>query len=155
MAWDRIHKTIGGNGQVTMTPGYLSETITLADGSSSMVAASTSAIDYPIKSDYTLLIDFSSDLANDSFVRVEHSWDGTTWVKEGKFETGTASTSDLSDDMSKLGIIDVNIVGDTRDGLMLLYDIDGHGKGKYTRFTIECNADLSTQNATFYIVPHF
>ena len=52
MAWDRIHRTVGGNGQVTMTPGYLSETITLGNDAD----ASTSHLDYPTKSDATILV---------------------------------------------------------------------------------------------------
>ena len=67
MAWDRIHKVIGSNGQVTMTPGYLSETITLGNDADS----STSPFDYPLKSDITVLAKFSGDLIADTYVQIE------------------------------------------------------------------------------------
>ena len=33
MAWDNMNRVVGSNGQVTMTPGHLQETITLLDWS--------------------------------------------------------------------------------------------------------------------------
>ena len=151
MAWDRIHKTIGGNGQVTMTTGYLSEQITLGNNAD----ASTSQIDYPIKSDITVLAKFSADLLADTYVQVEHSWDGTTWIKQGQFETGTPVTTDLSKDMAKISAIDDSILSED-EGVMMLYDIDSHGAANYTRFTVKANGtNESSTTATFYLFPHF
>ena len=79
MAWDKIHKSVNSDCGVTMTPGYLSETITLGNDAD----ASTSHLPYPIKSDVTVLVKFSADITADTYVQVEHSWDGTTWIKEG------------------------------------------------------------------------
>ena len=72
MAWDRMHTVYGINGQVTMTPGYLSETITLGNDAN----ASTSTIDYPTKSDATMLVVFSAELLADTYVQIEHSVNG-------------------------------------------------------------------------------
>ena len=99
MAWDRIHRSVGGNGQVTMTPGYLSEQITLGNDAD----ATTSVLDYPIKSDITILAKFSADLAADTYVQVEHSWDGTTWIKQGQFEEdGSVDHDDFSKVIAKI-----------------------------------------------------
>jgi len=153
MAWDRIHKVVGDNGQVTMTPGYYSETITLGNDAN----ASTSILDTPIKSDTTVLVKFSRDITADTYVRIEHSWDGTTWVKEGNFEEdASVDHDDLSKDMSKISGLDASVLGDMSDGVMMLYDIDSHGAANYTRFTIEANGtDESDTTATFYLFPHF
>jgi hypothetical protein len=153
MAWDRIHKTIGSNGQVTMTPGYLSETITLGDDAD----ASTSAIDYPIKSDMTVLAKFSADLAADTYVQVEHSWDGTTWIKIGDFEGDTSvAVDDISKNMAKVAAYDISAVADLSGGAMMMYDIDSHGMANYTRFTVKANGqDESSKTCVFYLFPHF
>ena len=152
MAWDRIHKTIGSNGQVTMTPGYLSERIDLGNDADS----STSVIDYPIKSDMTVLAKFSADLGADTYVQVEHSYDGTTWFKEGNFEEdGGVDHDDISKNMAKVAAIDDSLQTDS-DGMMMLYDIDSHGMANYTRFTVKANGtDESTKTCTFYLFPHF
>jgi hypothetical protein len=153
MAWDRIHRTIGSNGQVTMTPGYLSETITLGNDAD----ASTSPLDYPIKSDTTILVKFDNDITADTYVQVEHSWDGTTWIKEGNFEEdNSVDHDDISKDMSKISALDTVTISDMSDGVMMLYDIDSHGAANYTRFTVKANGtDESDTTATFYLFPHF
>ena len=152
MAWDRIHKTIGSNGQVTMTPGYLSETITLGNNAD----ASTSVLDYPIKSDMTVLAKFSADLEADTYVQIEHSWDGTTWVKQGEFEEdGGVDHDDISKNMAKISAIDDSLVSED-EGVMMMYDIDSHGMANYTRFTIKATVTNETNTtATFYLFPHF
>ena len=154
MAWDRIHRTVGGNGQVTMTPGYLSETVTLGNNAD----VSTSYIDYPIKSDYTILAIFNSDLIADTYVQVEHSIDGTFWVKQGEFEEdASVDHDDISKNMAKISAIDDSLV-DSRNGMMMMYDIDSHGVSTYTRFTVKANGqnELAAGNTcTFYIIPHF
>ena len=153
MAWDRIHKTIGSNGQVTMTPGYLSERIDLGNDADS----STSVIDYPIKSDMTVLAKFSADLGADTYVQVEHSYDGTTWFKEGNFEEdGGVDHDDISKNMAKIAAIDASIMDNLTGGMMMMYDIDTHGAAPYTRFTIKANGtDESDTDCTFYYIPHF
>ena len=154
MAWDRIHKTIGSNGQVTMTPGYLSETISLGDDAD----ASTSALDYPIKSDTTILVMFNSDLISDTYVQLEHSWDGTTWVKQGEFEEDSSvDHDDITKNMAKISAIDDSLL-DSSNGMMMLYDLDSHGAANYTRFTVKANGSnegTASNTATFYLFPHF
>ena len=152
MAWDRFHKTIGGNGQVTMTTGYLSETIALGDDAD----ASTSHIPYPVKSDATMLVVFNSDLADDTYVQVEHSVDGSTWVKQGEFEEdGGVDHDDISKNMAKISAIDDSLV-DSSNGMMMLYDIDTHGASGYMRFTVKPNGtDLSNTECQFHFIPHF
>ena len=158
MAWDRIHKTVNANGGVSMTPGYLSETIALGDTADS----STSPLDYPTKSDYTVLVIFTvissgnaATLGADAKIAVEHSVDGTTYIKQGQFEQGSISTSDISKEMHLLSVVDVseNVEG---QGMMMMFDIDSHGMAPYTRFTVMNNTqDESANQATFYIIPHF
>tara|TARA_Y100001963_G_scaffold100972_1_gene138902 strand:+ start:3135 stop:3593 length:459 start_codon:yes stop_codon:yes gene_type:complete len=152
MAWDRIHKTIGSNGQVTMTPGYLSETITLGDATTD---ASTSHIDYPTKADFTVLAVFSAVLTADTYVQVEHSIDGVNWIAQGQFEEDTPDFDDLSHDMAKIAALDTSAQTED-DGVMMMYDIDSHGMAPYTRFTVKANgSDESTTTCTFHIIPHF
>ena len=152
MAWDRIHKTIGSNGQVTMTPGYLSETITLGNNAD----ASTSVLDYPIKSDMTVLAKFSADLEADTYVQIEHSWDGTTWVKQGEFEEdGGVDHDDISKNMAKISAIDDSLVSED-EGVMMMYDIDSHGMANYTRFTVKANGqNEGGKTCIFYFIPHY
>ena len=151
MAWDRIHRSVNGNGGVSMTPGYYSETITLGNDAD----ASTSILDTPIKSDTTILVKFSRDITADTYVQIEHSVDGTTYIKQGQFEQGSMSTSDISKEMHLLSVVDVseNVEG---QGMMMMFDIDSHGMAPYTRFTVMNNTqDESANQATFYIIPHF
>ena len=152
MAWDRMHRTVGTNGQVTMTPGYLSEKVNLGDDAD----ASSSYLDYPIKSDYTILAVFNADLAADTYVKIEHSIDGSTWIKQGEFEEdSTVDHDDISKYMAKIAGIDDSLTAEN-NGLMMLYDVDTHGMAPYTRFTIKANGqDESSNHATFYIIPHF
>ena len=153
MAWDKIHKSVNSDGGVTMTPGYLSETITLGNDAD----ASTSHLPYPIKSDVTVLVKFSADITADTYVQVEHSWDGTTWIKEGNFEEdNSVDHDDISKDMAKISAIDTVVISDMSDGVMMLYDIDSHGAANYTRFTVKANGvNESSKTATFYLFPHF
>ena len=75
MAWDKWHKTYNyTTGSVTMTPGYLTETITLGDDAD----ASTSYLPTPINSDATILAIFDRDITVDTYIQVEHSVDGST-----------------------------------------------------------------------------
>ena len=158
MAWDSIHKVIGGNGQVTMTPGYLSETIALGNNAD----ASTSHLPYPVKSDFTILVILSdgdgspANMAADTYLQVEHSHDGATYVKRGDIEVDAIiSTEDISTNMAKIGVIDISI-GHESDGMMFMYKVDTHGMSPYTRFTIKANGQNETGNlANFYIIPHY
>ena len=119
--------------------------------------ASTSVLDTPIKSDTTILVKFSADITADTFVQVEHSCDGTTWIKEGNFEEdNSVAHDDLSKDMSKISALDTVVISDMSDGVMMLYDIDSHGAANYTRFTVKANGtNESSTTATFYLFPHF
>tara|TARA_R100001594_G_scaffold147745_1_gene201347 strand:- start:1134 stop:1607 length:474 start_codon:yes stop_codon:yes gene_type:complete len=157
MAWDSMHKLVGSNGQVTMTPGYLSETITLGNNTD----ATTSHLPYPVKSDFTILVilsdgDGDADMSADTYLQVEHSFDGTTYVKRGDIEVDAiVSTDDISTNMAKIGVIDVSR-GAESDGMMFMYKVDTHGMSPYTRFTIKANGiDESGNSASFYIIPHF
>ena len=163
MAWNSINKVIGGNGQVTMTPGYLTETIDLPDMSvGGNQDAVTSHIPYPVKSDFTILVIISdasgtANMAADAYLQVEHSIDGVNYVKRGDIETlaGAPVTTDISHDMSKIGVIDISI-GHESDGMMFIYKVDTHGMSPYTRFAIKDNSqDESANKATFYIIPHY
>ena len=153
MAWDKIHRSVNSDGGVSMTPGYYSETITLGNDAD----ASTSVLDTPIKSDTTILVKFSADITADTYVQVEHSWDGTTWIKEGNFEEdNSVDHDDLSKDMSKISALDTVVISDMSDGVMMLYDIDSHGAANYTRFTVKANGvNESSKTAAFYLFPHF
>ena len=152
MAWDSMHESIDSNGAVTITPGYLSETITLGNNAD----ASTSHVPYPIKSDVTMLVKFSADIGADTYVQFEHSWDGSTWIKQGQFEEDSSvDHDDLSKDMAKIAGIDDSLNTEA-NGMMMLYDVDSHGMAKYTRFTVKANGqNESSKTATFYLFPHF
>ena len=157
MAWDSIHKVVGSNGQVTMTPGYLSETIALGNNAD----ATTSHLPYPVKSDFTILVIISdaagaANMGADAYLQVEHSFNGTNYVKRGDIEVdASVATDDLSKNMAKIGVIDVSI-GHESDGMMFMYKVDTHGMSPYTRFTIKANAQNETANsANFYIIPHY
>ena len=154
MAWDNKHVTTNSNGGQDFKLGYLSETITLGNDAD----ASTSHIPYPIKSDATVLVMIEDTFASnaETYIQVEHSWDGVTYVKQGQFEIDSSiDGNDISQDMSKIGYIDSDVVTET-EGLMMLFDIDSHGKGTYSRITVKANGqDESSNHATFYIFPHF
>lgn len=152
MAWDRMHKVIGVNGQVTMTPGYLTETITLGDDAD----ASTSHLPISLNSDATILAIFSRDITVDTYIQVEHSVDGSTWVKMGEFEEDTVDHDDISKNMAKIAAIDASIMGVLTGGMMMLYDIDSHGASPYMRFTVKANGtDESNTECQFHFIPHF
>ena len=152
MAWDRIHESIDSNGAVTMTPGYLSETITLGNDADS----STSHLPISTKSDATILVIFGRDLSADTYIQVEHSVDGVSYVKQGELEEdASVDHDDISKNMAKLSAIDVSLVG-TQKGVMMMYQMDSHGAAPYTRFTVKANGqDESGTTATFYFIPHF
>jgi len=152
MAWDSLHRTVDSNGKVSCTPGYLSERITLGNNAD----ASTSTIPGPINSDMTVLAVFSSDLLTDTYVQVEHSIDGSTWIKQGEFEEdASVDHDDISKNMAKLAGIDDSLTTEN-NGLMMLYALDSHGMGRFTRITVKANGqNESTKTCTFYIVPHF
>jgi len=152
MAWDRMHRTVNSDGRVTMTPGYLSETITLGNNAD----ATTSHLSYPTKSDATILVMFSADLAADTYVQIEHSVDGSTWIKQGEFEEdGSVDHDDISKNMAKISGIDDSLVSED-EGVMMMYDIDSHGAAPYTRFTVKANGqNESSKTAAFYYIPHF
>jgi len=154
MAWDNKHKTTNSDGGQTFNLGYLSETITLGDDAD----ASTSHIPYPIKSDATILAVFSADLGADTYVQIEHSIDGSTWIKQGEFEEETSAVDhdDISKNMAKIAALDISIMDNLNTGAMMLYDIDSHGKGTYSRLTVKANGqNESSKTCTFYIIPHF
>jgi len=159
MAWDKLHKTTDSNGKQEFTVGYASETITLADSSSSNTDVSTSILPRPITSDITVLVVFSGELSADTYVQVEHSWNGTTWVKQGEFESdtgvGNPGIDDISKNMAKLASIDSSVTTEAQ-GIMMMYDLDVHGAAPYTRFTVKGNgADESGETATFYLLKQF
>ena len=153
MAWDRFHKSVNSDGGVSATTGYLSETITLGDDAD----ASTSQLTIPTKSDATILVMFSADLAADTYVQIEHSVDGTTWFKQGEFEEDdSVDHDDISKNMAKIAALDISIMDNLNTGCMMLYQIDTHGAGVYTRFTVKANGqNESSKTATFYFIPHF
>lgn len=160
MAWDSLHKTYSAeSGQINdraviMTPGYLSEAITLGNNAD----ASTSIITpLAMNSDMTILVVFSRDLAADTYVQVEHSVNGTVWIKKGEFEEdGSVDHDDIAKNMAKISALDTSLIDTATEGVMMLYDIDSHGVSKFMRFTIKANGqDESANQATFYIFPHF
>mgnify|MGYP003134316214 FL=1 len=152
MAWDRFHKTVNSDGKVSVTPGYLSETITLGNDAD----ASTSHLPVSTKSDATILVIFGRDLNADTYIQVEHSFNGVDWIKQGEFEEdGSVDHDDISKNMAKIAAIDDSLVTET-DGVMMLYKMDSHGAGLYTRFTVKANGqDESANVAFFYFIPHF
>jgi hypothetical protein len=135
-----------------MTPGYYSETITLGDDAD----ASTSAIPFPIKSDYTILATFSADLATDTYIMVEHSVDGSTWVKQGEFEEdGSVDHDDITKNRAKMAAVDDSLTAEN-NGIFWLYDLDDNCKGMKTRFTVAANGqDESSKTCEFQLIPHF
>lgn len=158
MAWTTGKKTYSAaSGKVndraiSITPGYYTETITLGNDTDS----STSYLPFPIKSDFTILVDFSGDLSADTYIRVEHSIDGNTWFKQGLIEEDNSiDHDDISKDMSIIAALDDSVQLED-DGVMMLYDIDTHGKAPYTRFTVCANGqDERLISAEFIIAPHF
>jgi len=78
MAWDRWHQVNHASGEgLTITPGYLSETIGLKNNADS----STSYLPVSTKSDATILAVFSRDITVDTYIQIEHSVDGQAWEK--------------------------------------------------------------------------
>ena len=154
MAWDKLHKTTNSDGKQEFTVGYASETITLGDDADS----STSILPRPITSDITVLVVFSAELTGtgDTYIQVEHSWNGTTWVKQGEFESdGSPGVDDISKNMAKLASIDESLTSED-DGFMMMYDLDVHGSAPYTRFTVKANGqNESSKTATFYLLKQF
>mgnify|MGYP003634745163 CR=1 FL=1 len=165
MAWDSINRVIGSNGQITMTPGYLSESVAMKNNADVV----TSHLPVPVKSDFTILLFISdgsggADLAADTYLQVEHSVDGETYVQRGDIETEltTASplVSDISKNMAKIGVIDIVSGASTAqaesDGMMFMYSVETHGMSPYTRFVLKANGqDERANTATFHIIPHY
>ena len=154
MAWDKDHRVYNASGSVEMTPGYLSETITLGNNAD----ASTSIITpLAFNSDKTVLVQFGRDLAADTYVQIEHSIDGTTWFKKGEFEEdGSVDHDDISKNMAKISALDTSLIDTASEGVMMLYDIDSHGVSRFMRFTVKANGQNESANeATFSIVQHF
>lgn len=152
MAWDKLHKVTSSNGKVECTPGYMTETITLGAASATVV---TSVLPGPYKSDMTILFKPSSNLANDITISVEHSVDGTNFIKIGQFDATAAVTGNISNDMSKIGIIDLSATGDASGGAMFLYALDSHGVSRHIRFSAVAVADESSKTGIFTVIPHF
>ena len=150
MAWDRFHKTINSDGRAECTTGYMSETITLANAGT----ARTSILPGPYKSDMTILFKPSGALANDATVKVEHSVDGTTFITIGQFDTFTPATTDISHDMSIIGITDASAVAE-ENGSMFLYALDSHGSSRHIRFSVTSVGDDSGETGVFSVIPHF
>ena len=153
MAWNRYHKTTNiTTGSVTMTPGYYSETITLGNNAD----ASTSTINFPVKSDYTLLATFSADLSADTYIQVEHSVDGTTWIKQGVIEEdASVDHDDITKNRAKIAAVDDSLTAED-EGIFWLYDLDDNCKGMKTRFTVKANGqNESSKTCEFQLIPHF
>jgi len=153
MAWDSIHRSVGSNGQVTMTPGsYWYEQFTLGNN----VDASTSKVPFSANSDITILMQFSRVLNADTYVQVEHSADGTIWFKQGNIEEdASVDHDDISKDISKIAALDISII-DSTEGVMMFYDIDSHGASPLMRFTVKANGtDESSNIVKAYLIPHF
>jgi uncharacterized phage-like protein YoqJ len=87
---------------------------------------------------------------------VEHSINGTTWIKQGEFEEDAGvDHDDITKNMAKLSAIDDSLV-DSSDGMMMMYNIDKSGMAPYTRFTVKANGQNESSNhATFFLLPHF
>ena len=57
--------------------------------------------------------------------------------------------------MAKIAGIDDSLTTENT-GLMMLYKMDAHGAGLYTRFTVKANGqDESSCTAEFHFIPHF
>ena len=155
MAWTRIHRTVGANGQVTVNTGYSTEDFNWATGvGGNDNTIYTSPIDIPIKGDILVTVDFKLTPSGDFWFRVEHSKDNKVWFTAAQSTTEVKSTTDASvgDDISKVTYLD-NVVSGTK--FYFLYDIDTHGMSKYTRFVIEDNgADESSNTVKFTLMPH-
>jgi hypothetical protein len=154
VAWDDMHRVVGLNGQISMTPGFLSETITLGNNADSSTSIITNIA---TNSDVTVLVQFGRDLAADTYVQIEHSINGTTWFKKGEFEEdNTVDHDDISKNMAKISALDTSLIDTANEGVMMLYDIDSHGVSRFMRFTVKANGqDESANEATFYLLPHF
>tara|TARA_R110002020_G_scaffold6557_1_gene27825 strand:+ start:996 stop:1469 length:474 start_codon:yes stop_codon:yes gene_type:complete len=155
MAWTRLHRTVGGNGQITTNTGYSTEHFDWANGAGgSNNRIETSPIDIPIKGDILVMVLFATQPGADFWFRIEHSTDGTTWYDSGQNTTEIKSTTDAEsgDDISKLAYNDVSA---TATKYFFVYDVDTHGMAKYTRFVIEDNGhDESSNEVTFTMMPH-
>ena len=163
MAWEKMHRTVGSNGEVTMSPGYYEETVTLGNNAD----ASTSALDFPIKSDITILATFSGDLSaaggtfsgdltGDTYIQVEHSIDGTTWVKQGVLEEdGSVDHDDITRNRAKMAAVDDSLTAEN-NGIFWLYELDSNCKGLFTRFTVKANGgNESAKTCKFQLISHF
>lgn len=151
MAWDKLHKVISSNSKVECTPGYATETITLGGAGATVT---TSILPGPYKSDMTILFKPSAALAGDATVKIQHSINGTDFTTIGQFDTFTVATTDISHDMSTIGIIDQDVVAE-ENGLMFLYALDSHGLSRNIRFSVTHVSNDSAKTGVFTVIPHF
>ena len=164
MAWSNIHRTVGGNGQVTVETGYWEETINLLDWSTGGgnpnqgLAAYTSSIPISTKDDFTVLMTFSDDLTGNTNIIVEHSVDGTNWVRAAQSGTTDMSTADFTGgtDVSIIAVIQDSDQVESTTGYFFVYDAETHGSSKFTRFGLLDNGstDDSAETVKFQIIPH-
>ena len=152
MACTRIHKTPNyATGGTEMTVGYLEEIIQLGNNAD----AYTSPINTPIKGDITVLMDFSQDLSADTDIKVEHSYDGTTWYPHSTQSTVAVTQAGAGVELGKLGTIDDSAQTET-EGWFTMFDIDTHGWAKHTRLVVAANGqNESLKSAKFTLFFHF
>ena len=155
MAWSRIHRTVGGNGQITVGTGYSTEHFNWVTGVGIAInRIETSHIDIPIKGDILVMVSFKVQPAADFWFRIEHSVDNNIWYGSAQHSTEVKSTTDAEDgeDISKIAYNDASATGTK---YFFVYDVETHGMAKYTRFVIEDNgADESLNEVTFTMMPH-
>jgi hypothetical protein len=161
MAWKNIHRTIGGNGQITVETGYYEETINLlnwSDAANNGKSAYTSPI--PVSADkyMTVLMYFSDDVTGDTKIHVEQSHDGTTWIGAAQSGTTAMSTADFTGgtNISVLAMIDDGSQTENTTGYYFIYDPETHGSSRYVRFGFADNgaANDSGETVTWRIFPH-
>jgi len=162
MAWTNIHRTVGGNGQVTVNTGYWEETISQLDWSDAAnngKAAYTSKIPISSNNVFTVLVTLSEDIADtDTFLRVEHSIDGTVWHGYAQSGTTILDPTDLTggSDISKLAVLDDSDEDWATVKYFFVYDPETHGAGKYVRFGYDDDgaANQSGETIKWQIIPH-
>ena len=161
MAWTNIHKTVNANGGATIETGYWKEQINLLDWSDAAnngKSAYTTHLPFALVDDFTVLMYFSHDITGDTWIRIEHSYDGTNWTTAAQSGTTALTNTDLSGgtDISKIAFIDDTRQTENTTGYFFVYDTEFHGKSKYVRFAFEDNgaADDSGETITYYVIPH-
>ena len=163
MAWNNIHKTYNyTTGGVTMETGFWEETIAQLDWSDAAnngKSAYTSPI--PIATDkvFTVLVTLSVDVADaDTWIRIEHSIDGTVWHNEAQSGVDVLSPTDLTggNDISKLALLDDSDWDWATIKYYFVYDPEVTGSGRYIRFgySDDGNDDQSGETIKWQIIPH-